>query len=296
VTASKKHISNTPFSSEQTCVTYLFRKRWPWGFKCPFCGSVQPDIAPAYVVVCQYCRKQTSITAHTIMHGSKKNLVAWMRVAWQFCFQNEGLSARGLQRLMGLSCYQTAWRWLQKIRRGAALAESAPCRGIVIFDIASLPLSVSSKGNVTHIGMALELSHDKNARVRFASLDSLLPEAITTSINNLIEEDTILLVSDPKWLFRGCLISHNLPGQPTGEQHKRSQLLFQETLSWLNSVYRGAIDPSNLQDYLDEFCFRFNTASWPDRLDVLDHLLTGLVSTGRKTTYIDRGNNAGVRS
>jgi hypothetical protein len=93
-------------------------------------------------VVCRYCRKQTSITAHTLMHGSKKNLVAWMRVASQFCFHDQGISARELQRLMKLSCYQTAWNWLQKMRRGAALAESTPCRGTVLFDI--IPLQISA--------------------------------------------------------------------------------------------------------------------------------------------------------
>ncbi|MFN2356095.1 MAG: transposase, partial [Desulfopila sp.] len=81
MTFFQRPASNTPFSTEHACVTYLFQKRWPWGFKCPFCQRVQKDMAPAYTVVCRYCRKQTSITAHTLMHGSKKNLVAWMRVA-----------------------------------------------------------------------------------------------------------------------------------------------------------------------------------------------------------------------
>jgi len=70
---------NSRFANEHACVTYLFRRRWPLGFRCPFCGAVQKETAPAYTVVCRYCRKQTSITAQTIMHGSKMDLVAWLQ-------------------------------------------------------------------------------------------------------------------------------------------------------------------------------------------------------------------------
>ena len=72
------------------------------------------------------------------------------------------------------------------------------------------------------------------------------------------------------------------------EQLEQIRLLLQKATTWLNTVYRGSIDPRHLQGYLDEFCFRYNTASWPDQLAVLDHLLTGLVSTGGKKTRIDR--------
>jgi hypothetical protein len=283
MTAPEKYHLNAPFSSEQACVAYLFRKRWPWGFKCPFCGSVQQEMAPAYTVVCRYCRKQTSITAQTLMHGSKKSLIAWMRVAWQFCSQYEGISARELQRLMELSCYQTAWSWLQKIRHGAALAESAPCRDIVFFDLFFLPIATSTSEKAPEIGMALELSKSVNARVRLVALDANSPAAITAVVNNLIEKNATLLVRDREWLSPDCRIATDLWGQPTKEQLERGRLLLAKTVTWLDTVYRRAIAPSHLQGYLDEFCFRHNTASWPDQLAILDHLLTGLLSPGGKT-------------
>ncbi len=277
------YLSRTPFSSEQTCVAYLFIKRWPWGFKCPFCESVQQEIAPAYTVVCRYCRKQTSITAHTLMHGSKKSLVAWMRVAWQFCSQDEGISARELQKMMELSCYQTAWSWLQKIRHGAALAEAAPCRGIVLFDLMSSPITASSLKTATAVGMALELNHSANARVRFAALDSSSPESITAAVNNLVEKNATLLVRNQQWLSYDCRIGPDFWGQPTREQLESGHILLKNTVSWLNTLYRGAIAPCHLQGYLDEYCFRYNTTSWPDQLAITDHLLTGLLSTAGKT-------------
>ncbi len=278
MTAPENNFSCTPFSSEQACIDYLFRKRWPWGFMCPFCGSVQQDIAPAYAVVCRYCRKQISITAHTLMHGSKKGLVAWMRVSWKFCSNHEGISARELQRLMELSCYQTAWSWLKKIRRGAALAESAPCGDIVLFDLLPLPFMTSFLGKVPDIGLALELSHPDTARVRFIVLRSSTPSVITAAVNQLVEKRATLLIRNRQWLSDECLIASDLRGHPTTEQLARGHLLLDQTVSWLNTVYRRAVNPCHLQGYLDEFCFRYNTKSWPDHLALLDHLLTGLLS------------------
>jgi hypothetical protein len=190
---------------------------------------------------------------------------------------------------MGLSCYQTAWNWLQKIRRGAALAESTPCCGIVLFDLAPLPTTSFSKKLPPDIGMALELNPSKanDTRVRFMALNSRSPETITAAINNLIESETTLLITEREWLSPGCQIPPDLRGKPTKEQLKRGQLLLQQTETWMNTMYRGAIDPSFLQGYLDEFCFRYNTASWPDQLMVLDHLVTGLVSTVNKAAKAD---------
>ncbi len=284
----EKHLLRTPFSSEQACVAYLFKKRWPWGFKCSFCGAVQQEIAPAYTVVCRYCRKQTSITAHTLMHGSKKSLVAWMRVAWQFCSQYEGISARELQRLMELSCYQTAWSWLQKIRHGAALAESAPCRDIVLFDLVSLPLATSALKFVSDLGIALEMNNSGNARVRFIMLGSRSPAVITAAVNIMVAKNATLLVRDRQWLSPDCRITSDSQGQPTREQLDRGRFLLEKAVCWLDTVYRRAIAPCHLQGYLDEFCFRYNTASWPDHFAIMDHLLTGLLSPAEKTSRAEQ--------
>lgn len=278
---AQKQDINTLFSSEQACVLYLFKKRWPWGFVCPFCGIEQKEMAPAYTVVCRYCRKQTSITANTLMHGTKKNLIAWMKISWQFCFRNTGISAREVQRLMELASYQTAWRWLQKIRLGAALAESAPCRGNVLFDCTSLPVSPSSDHPTPDIGIALELDNAKgnNGRVKFTLFSSQSSEAIAVAINSLVLKNATLLLRDQNWLSKSNLSDQYSFKQATSEQLNLGQLLIKETTNWLNSTYRGAINTSYLPTYLAEFSFHHNTASWPDRMAVLDHLLSGLVSS-----------------
>lgn len=269
----------TLFSTEQHCVSYLFQKRWPRGFSCPFCGMPQKEMAPAHTVVCRYCRKQTSITAHTLMHGSKKSLIGWMRVSWQFCKNDQGISARELQRLMELSCYHTAWSWLQKIRLAAALAESTPCGGKVVFEVVPLPISASQEKPSPVIGIALELQHDStgSGRVRFAVLDSTTPECITATIQNLIATNAILLI--PKTTLPKPITDlpcHYL--QLESAENDMGKQLYQKAELWLMALFRGAINRLYLQSYLDEFSFRYNTATWANKLDIFDHLLTGLVT------------------
>ncbi|MGB5233470.1 MAG: IS1595 family transposase [Desulfoprunum sp.] len=271
---------NSRFANEHACVTYLFRRRWPLGFRCPFCGAVQKETAPAYTVVCRYCRKQTSITAQTIMHGSKMDLVAWLQVAWLFCSRSQGLSARELQRLMGLSCYQTAWSWLQKVRLAAALAESAPCRGQVLFDVVGLAAAAGGRLPAPEIAMALELNARKadSARVRFQLLPSRNPSDLTAAIQRLVMKNASLQLGDGHWADDDGLAGAFHCGEAAAEQRQKGQAVLRQAETWLQRVFRRAVDTAHLQTYLDEFSFHCNTAFWPDRQAVLDHLVTALLS------------------
>lgn len=204
-----------------------------------------------------------------------------MGISWQFCFNDKGISAREVQRLMKLASYQTAWRWLQKIRYGAALAESARVGDNVLFDCCSLSEESSSHQINPEIGVALELNHEtgNKGRVRFELLTSSSPDAIAITINNLVLKHTTLLLKNQEWISNKRLTGQYNYKKADSDQLRQIKLLVQETTDWLTSLYRGAIDTTYMQTYLGEFSFRHNTASWPDRLSVFDHLLTGLISS-----------------
>lgn len=276
---SRQLTLQTLFSIEHECVNHLFRKRWPGGFICPFCGRLQKETAPAYTVFCRYCRKQTSITAQTVMHGSKHSLLSWILVAWQFCCRDQSITAREIQRLMALTSYQTAWTWLQKIRRGAALAESAPCSGVVAFAVRPLVLSSPGRGGGTSVAVAMAMPQEKSKaeRVRFGLLQSASEKGISTAVAGMVQAGSTLFLDDhaemvgqlPDYL---CCQSHPV------HRHEAEKIT-NKAAAWLSSTYRRSVHSSYLQSYLDEFAFRYNTASWPDKLLVFEHLLDGLLSS-----------------
>ena len=159
-----------------------------------------------------------------------------------------------------------------------------------------MPLAASSLDTTPDIGMTLEMSHSSNARVRLKVLDSCSSKAITAAVNNHVEQNATLLIKSHEWLTQDCLIPTDHLGQPTKEQLERGNILLKETVYWLNTVYRRAIARCHLQGYLDEFCFRHNTASWPDRLTTLDHLLTGLLSPVGKSSSTEPAAGTGGKS
>src|SRR6267143_4520373 len=105
------------FSTEENCRAYLVSLRWPDGFRCPRCKGTKAVLLRSTLFQCCDCRRQTSATAGTIFQDTRKPLVMWFRAMWYVTSQKNGASALGLQRVLGLSSYETAWTWLHKLRR-----------------------------------------------------------------------------------------------------------------------------------------------------------------------------------
>jgi hypothetical protein len=66
---------------------------------------------------CRSCGGEVSVTARTLFEGTRKPLRDWFFAIWFVTSQKHGASALGLQRVLALGSYQTAWTWLHKIRR-----------------------------------------------------------------------------------------------------------------------------------------------------------------------------------
>lgn len=92
------------FPDEAACGAYLAAIRWPDGFRCPACGY---DRAwrletKAWTYECRHCRRQTSLRAGTLMHGSKLPLSVWFWAAYLMATHSNGISAFQLWRQLGL--------------------------------------------------------------------------------------------------------------------------------------------------------------------------------------------------
>ena len=105
------------FSTEEQCREYLFQLRWAEGFRCPVCGNNDAWKLKDDMFKCTACMHKTSVIAGTVFEGTRKSLVLWFRAIWWITSQKNGASALGLQRILGLGSYKTAWLWLHKLRR-----------------------------------------------------------------------------------------------------------------------------------------------------------------------------------
>jgi transposase-like protein len=94
----------------------LEQLRWKAGFRCPRCEGDKGWRLADGRWSCAGCSRRISVTAGTVFDRSRIPLQDWFTAAWYMTNQKHGLSALGLQHLLGLGSYQTAWTMLQRLR------------------------------------------------------------------------------------------------------------------------------------------------------------------------------------
>lgn len=104
------------FSSDEACAQFLAERRWPNGFICPQCGHDKAHLIttrPLYQ--CASCRHQVSVTAGTIFHSTKVPLRKWFWAIYWVASDKGGISALRLSKLLAIF-WPTAHRMLRKLR------------------------------------------------------------------------------------------------------------------------------------------------------------------------------------
>jgi transposase-like protein len=96
------------FRSEEACAEYLAALRWPGGWICPRCAGDEASWVRRNRWLCGRCGYEMSVTAGTVYQNSHLSLTVWFLAMCQVASQKNRISALGLQRVLGLGCYQTA--------------------------------------------------------------------------------------------------------------------------------------------------------------------------------------------
>lgn len=122
------------FPDNEACLDYLANLRWPDGFVCPACGATDFWRTAEDLWMCQGCARRTSVTAGTIFHRTRTPLSTWFAAIWFVTSQKNGISAQGLQRVLGFKSYETAWAWMHKLRRAMVRPDRDRLSGIVEVD------------------------------------------------------------------------------------------------------------------------------------------------------------------
>ena len=83
---------------------------------------------------CAQFRRQTSVTAGTIMYVSKLPLTIWFWAAYLMATHSNGISALQLQRQLALGSYKSAWLLCAKLRSSMVAPDRSPLAGLVEVD------------------------------------------------------------------------------------------------------------------------------------------------------------------
>jgi len=281
------------FATEEKCSAYLAKLRWPAGFVCPGCGGTKQWPTARRQLRCAACQRQTSVTAGTILEGTRKPLRVWFQAAWFVTSQKYGGNALGLQRVLGLGSYQTAWSWLHKMRRAMVRPERERLQGRVEVDetyVGGEEEGVAGRLTLKKaiVVVATEVHEPRGfGRIRLRQIADVSGESLVGFIHDAIAPGSVVLTDGWKGYdgLRGSEYSRQkivlsgsgdpahvaLPGV-----HRVASLLKR----WLLGTHQGAVSNKHLDHYLDEFTFRFNRRNSKARGLLFYRLLQQAVHTG----------------
>jgi transposase len=254
------------FPDDAACLEWLKNYLYPNGIECHKCKKVtnhyRVKSRPSYC--CEYCGNHVHPTADTIYHKSPTPLKLWFYAVYLMSSTRCGISAKQLERELGVT-YKTAWRMFNKIR--TMLTEEG------------LQVSGEVEADETYVG-----GRRKGKRGRGAAGKSIVAgvveregKVIAKKVPN-VKADTLVPFLTERTLpatkiYTDELPSYNQLGQK-GYKHKRIHHAAQVYVDgdvhtntidgfWslikrgISGVYHS-VSHKYLQNYLDEYSFRYN--------------------------------------
>lgn len=257
------------FLNESACFDYLYKMKWPNGFSCTECGHRAYWVSSKNIYICTRCEHQYSLTAGTIMDSSKKPIKYWFKAMWWFTSRRSGVNAINLQELLGFGSYNTAWYWLQKLRRCTIRKDREKLSGNVEVDeffIGGQKPGKRGRGanGKTAVAAAVERKGQKIGRIRLKVIPDCSADSLLPAIDKYIEAGSDVFTDG----WKGY--------EPLDEDTYRHHKVFQNKAVNKDSVlpgvhlvaslvkrvilgtHQGRFEPKYLQNYLDEYVFRFN--------------------------------------
>jgi transposase-like protein len=257
------------FATEGACRAYLARLRWPTGFCCPQCTTSGSWTTTRCLLMCRRCGYQASVTAGTIFHRTRLPLQDWFRAMWWMTDQKHRLSALGLQRLLGIGSYRTAWLGLQKLRRAIVLPDWERMGGQVEVDEIHMG-SVEAGGGRRQleskalVAIAAQIDGKGIGRIRLRRIPAASPNQLISFVKHAVEPGSIVITDG--WKAYAGLKQEGFKHRPrliNAESKTASALLprvdrvASRLKRWL-STHQGVVSREQLDSYLDDFTIRFN--------------------------------------
>jgi len=257
------------FATEDACRAYLAQLRWPTGFCCPQCKTSGSWTTTRSLMMCRRCGYQASVTARTIFHRTRLPLQDWFRAMWWMTDQKHRLSALGLQRLLGLGSYRTAWMWLQKLRRAMVRPNWDRLGGQIEVDETYVG-GVEAGGGRRHLGtkalvaIAAQIDGRGIGRIRLRRIPAASASPLVAFVKHAVKPGSVV-ITDGWEAYAGL--------KQEGFKHRLRVINASTTASallprvhrvasllkrWLLGTHQGALSREQLDSYLDEFTFRFN--------------------------------------
>jgi transposase-like protein len=217
---------------------------------------------------CAHCGYDFTVTAGTLFADTHKPLRLWFEAIWYITNQKAGASALGVQRVLGLGSYRTAWNWMHKLRRAMVRPGRDRLAGVVEVDETFIGGPRPGKrgrgaAGKTLVLIAAQADGRKIGRIRLARITDASAASLEPAVQQSIEPGTCVQTDDWSGYSRLKDLGYDheviQPAAALGDNLlPRVNLIASLLKRWLLGTHQGAVRSSHLDYYLDEFTFRFN--------------------------------------
>jgi transposase-like protein len=235
--------------------------------------------------------------AGTIFQDTRIPLPVWFRAMWWVTAQKNGASALGMQRVLGLKKYETAWTLLHKLRRAMVRPGRDLLTGRVEVDecyIGGLEEGLPGRLNLQKALIVVAAQEDGPGigRIRMRHIVDASAASLVPFVQDSVELGS--LIHTDGWLGYLPLENRGYEHEVTllkGKKKTPSDLMprVHRVISllkrWLVGTHQGAVSHKHLDYYLDEFTFRFNRRRSKSRGKLFFRLAQQAVAVDPVTYY-----------
>jgi len=254
------------FPTDDACLDFLFKARYPKGVFCEKCGKTTKHYKRTGIKFysCEFCGMGVAPTSGTIFHKSDTPLRSWFHAIFLMSSTKTGISAKQLQRELGVT-YKTAWRMFKQIRK--LMNENID------------PLNGHIEVDETYIGGKRAGKRGRGAAGKTAvmglterqgkAIIKVVPDVKTRTLlpmiwKNIISNSTVFTDELPSYNHVAKLGYTHKVVQHAAKQYVCGIAHVNTVESLWSTIKRGidgvnhSVSPLHLQSYLDSYVYRYN--------------------------------------
>jgi len=249
------------FSTDEKCLTYLSDMKWANGYQCGNCRHYKYHITgKTGTRVCAKCKYLESATARTVFHKVKFSIRKAFHIVYVMSCGKKGMSSHELSRQLDLR-QKTCWYFQKKVRMAMESSGNHPLKGQIEVDeffVGGPEEGKPGRGNEKKPLVAIAVQTDTYGihRCYAKVIENAGGDEICAFLNEKVEKGST--VKTDKWTgYKPSANDFNLVQEKSnsGKTHKLVHRQIMMIKAWLRGIHHRC---KNLQDYLNEYCYRFN--------------------------------------
>jgi len=295
------------FHDEHAAREHLEAQRWPDGPVCPHCGEIENvhrlegKSHRAGLIQCNSCLQTFTVTVGSVMERSHLPLTTWVLAFHKMAASKKGISAKQMQRELGLGSYRTAWFMCHRIREAMSLPKPPPGRiggkGKVV---ESDETFVGGKKKNVHRGKLEPKKHavhalvERGGEMRASHVPDVSAKTLRSVIAKHIDPKSTMNTDDALAYYHMSkeFAAHGVVNHSRDEYvSKDGKTHIQSAEAFFAILKRGvmgsfhSVSEQHLQRYVDEFAFRWNTRSSLGIEDAERAAIAIKGAAGKRLTY-----------